>query len=583
MNLSLRHILIGLSIMAAVPSTIALDLPIKRINGKDYYYYQVKRNESLLSIAEDLGVTREDILRNNPGASDGVRVGMKIYLPVSEFAESDKSKGGMSAGEQNLRYKVQKGETLFGIAYRFDITPEDIVALNPGANKGVKGGDILLLPVKGAGSIPAVAENVSSQAPVKTAEQVKEHTAEVPETVVEEEPREEVVATATESVAENENTEIIEVVEDTVQAEKANIAVLMPLMLNENNPDKHTRASNDFIRGFMLGMKSMSDQAGPVDLHIYDTQNSLERTLDILKGDELKDVDVVISPKEAGSMKQVLEATAESEAYVLNLFSAQDTTYLENPRSIKTYIPAMLMYEKAAQALIDMYEDYTPVFLIAKSGKTEKLPFTNYLRERFAEAEVQPIDLVFDSMLSSEDLLSLDRTGKYIFIPSSGSHAEFNKFARALVTLRDEFADPSSIGLFGYPDWTTFRGESAERLHQLGATIYSRFYEDEYSPETRKFISDFTEAYGVKPIEQVPSQALLGYDSARYLLTNLKANKGVFTPEESAAFKGLQSTFMFVTADEEVANDDIRTTGLVNQALYIIKFLPGEQVSVQVL
>ena len=81
--------------------------------------------------------------------------------------------------------------------------------------------------------------------------------------------------------------------------------------------------------------------------------------MDILKGDELKDVDVVISPKEAGSMKQVLEATAESEAYVLNLFSAQDTTYLENPRSIKTYIPAMLMYEKAAQALIDMYEDYT--------------------------------------------------------------------------------------------------------------------------------------------------------------------------------------------------------------------------------
>lgn len=50
------------------------------------------------------------------------------------------------------------------------------------------------------------------------------------------------------------------------------------------------------------------------------------------------------------------------------------------------------------------------MFLIAKSGKTEKLPFTNYLRERFAEAEVQPIDLVFDSMLSSEDLLSLDRT-----------------------------------------------------------------------------------------------------------------------------------------------------------------------------
>lgn len=581
MNLSLRHILIGLSIMAALPSAIALDLPVKRINGKDYYYYQVQRNESLLSIAEDLGVTREDILRNNPGASDGVRVGMKLYLPVSEFAESDKTKAGMSAGEQTLRYKVQKGETLFGIAYRFDITPEDIVALNPGANKGVKGGDILNLPVKD-GSMPVVAESSAVSAPAKSAEPVEQPVVVETEPAAEEHVAETVDA-ETEPVAENQNTEIIEVVEDTVQAEKANIAVLMPLMLNENNPDKHTRASNDFIRGFMLGIKSMSDQAGPVDLHIYDTENSLEKTINILKGDELKDVDVVISPEEAGSMKQVLDATADSEAYVLNLFSAQDTTYLENPRSIKTYIPAMLMYEKAAQALIDMYEDYTPVFLIAKSGKTEKLPFTNYLRERFAEAEVQPLDLVFDSMLSSDDLLSLDRTGKYLFIPSSGSHAEFNKFSRALVALRDEFADPSSIGLFGYPDWTTFRGESAERLHQLGATIYSRFYEDENSPETRSFITDFTEAYGVKPIEQVPSQALLGYDSARYLLTNLKANKGVFTPEESAAYQGLQSTFMFVTADEEVANDDIRTTGPVNQALYIIKFLPGAQVSVQVL
>ncbi len=576
----------GLALAVAVPAASALDLPVKRINGKDYYYYMVQRNESLLSIAEKLGVTRDDILRNNPGASDGVRNGMRLYLPVDEFAETDKSKAGVSASGEALRYKVQKGETLFGIAYRFDITPDAIVALNPGANGGVSAGDILLIPAKGVDA-EKLADNSIAQEVAPAAEVTEVTTATTP--VEESVPETAVVETTAEGAAEepvraSENIEIVEIVDDSTEVEKSTIAVLLPLMLEKGHQDKMARSASDFVRGFMLGINTMSENSAPVDLKVYDTNNSPEEIRAILGKPELQDVDVVISPEEAGAVKLVLDATTSSGAYVLNLFSAQDTSYLESPRAIQTYIPAALMYEKAAQALIDMYDDYTPVFLISKGGRSEKLPFTNYLREQFAASGVVPVELVFDSMLSSDDLQSLDREGKYVFIPASGSLTEFNKFSRALVNLRDEYADPTAIALFGYPDWTTFLGESAERLHQLGATIYSRFYCDETSLATHQFMTKFFEQYGVKPIEQqVPSQAMLGYDAARFLLTNLKANAGIFTPEDKEPFKGLQSTFMFVTADEEPGNDDVRTTGPVNQALYIIKFMPGEQVSVQVL
>lgn len=576
----------GLALAVAVPAASALDLPVKRINGKDYYYYMVQRNESLLSIAEKLGVTRDDILRNNPGASDGVRNGMRLYLPVEEFAETDKSKAGVSASGETLRYKVQKGETLFGIAYRFDITPDAIVALNPGANGGVSAGDILLIPAKGVDA-EKLADNSIAQDVAPVAEVTEVATAATP--VEESAPETAVVETTAEGAAEepvraSENIEIVEVVDDSTEVEKSTIAVLLPLMLEKGHQDKMARSASDFVRGFMLGINTMSENSAPVDLKVYDTNNSPEEIRAILGKPELQEVDVVISPEEAGAVKLVLDATTSSGAYVLNLFSAQDTSYLESPRAIQTYIPAALMYEKAAQALIDMYDDYTPVFLISKGGRSEKLPFTNYLREQFAASGVVPVELVFDSMLSSDDLQSLDREGKHVFIPASGSLTEFNKFSRALVNLRDEYADPTAIALFGYPDWTTFLGESAERLHQLGATIYSRFYCDETSLATHQFMTKFFEQYGVKPIEQqVPSQAMLGYDAAKFLLTNLKANAGIFTPEDKEPFKGLQSTFMFVTADEEPGNDDVRTTGPVNQALYIIKFMPGEQVSVQVL
>ena len=572
----------GLALAVAVPAASALDLPVKRINGKDYYYYMVQRNESLLSIAEKLGVTRDDILRNNPGASDGVRNGMRLYLPVEEFAETDKSKAGVSASGETLRYKVQKGETLFGIAYRFDITPDAIVALNPGANGGVSAGDILLIPAKGVDAEKLADNSIAQEvAPAAEVTEVTTATTPVEESVPETATAEGVVE---EPVRASENIEIVEVVDDSTEVEKSTIAVLLPLMLEKGHQDKMARSASDFVRGFMLGVNTMSENSVPVDLKVYDTNNSPEEIRAILGKPELQDVDVVISPEEAGAVKLVLDATTSSGAYVLNLFSAQDTSYLESPRAIQTYIPAALMYEKAAQALIDMYDDYTPVFLISKGGRSEKLPFTNYLREQFAASGVVPVELVFDSMLSSDDLQSLDREGKYVFIPASGSLTEFNKFSRALVNLRDEYADPTAIALFGYPDWTTFLGESAERLHQLGATIYSRFYCDETSLATHQFMTKFFEQYGVKPIEQqVPSQAMLGYDAARFLLTNLKANAGIFTPEDREPFKGLQSTFMLVTADEEPGNDDIRTTGPVNQALYIIKFMPGEQVSVQVL
>ncbi len=588
MNLSFRHILTGLALALIVPASVALDLPVKRINGKDYYFYSVQRNESLLSIADKLGITRDDILRNNPGAADGVRQGMKLYFPVKEFAETDETKPGLSASGKTVRYKVQKGETLFGIAYRFDVTPDAIIALNPSANTGVSAGDILLIPTHGA-NIAAAPQDVAAEAPATVKENKPSRPdeaapVEVAPVVTDTQTPEQTAAAEPQPAEQTGNIEIVEIDNDSVEAEKSTIAILLSLMLDEDRQNKQARSATDFARGFMLGINTLSEHSTPVDLKIYDTKGLQSEIKSILSRPELKNADVIIAPEESGALPITLDATAGTDTYVLNLFSAQDTTYLTNSRAIQTYIPAALMYEKAAQALMDMYDDYTPVFLISKGGRSEKLPFTNYLRQQFDAADIEPVEVAYESMLSADDLTDLDRTGKYVFIPASGSLNEFNKFSRALVNLRDEFADPTAIALFGYPDWTTFLGDAAERLHQLGATIYSRFYCDETALDTRRFTADFVNQYGVKPLEQqVPSQAILGYDTARFLLTNLKANDGVFSPEDNEPFRGLQSTFMLVTADEEPTDDEIRTTGPVNQALYIIKFLTGDQVSVQVL
>ena len=68
-----RHIFSVALALSLSGTAMALDLPVKTINGKDYYYYAVKRGDTVLSIARAIGVTRDDIVRYSPSAWDLLR------------------------------------------------------------------------------------------------------------------------------------------------------------------------------------------------------------------------------------------------------------------------------------------------------------------------------------------------------------------------------------------------------------------------------------------------------------------------------------------------------------------------------
>ncbi|MDE6300767.1 MAG: LysM peptidoglycan-binding domain-containing protein [Muribaculaceae bacterium] len=579
--------------------TSALDLPVRRIQGRDYYIYNVKRGENIYDIAESLGVSKNDIVKFNPFAEDGLRQGHTLFLPVEEFAEENPSHNGITESENGtmLRYKVEKGETLFGIAYKFGVTPDAIAELNPGANAGVRPGMMLNIP---AGDMDADTQPSTEMTEPASVEVEKTYT-DIPEPEPQEMgitpvnrplvavlPGEEPVDTFTSVPPLPEREARLTPVDPGLviktpdeEAVESTIALLLPLTLNRevSEMSRTERSAADFARGFLMGIEVEKDNATPVTVKMLDTENSAERLHSILNPDSLAEADVIIAPENLGSLAEILPVADRLDSYVLNLFAVADTSYVTDPLVLQANIPAPLMYEKAAETLLASYSEHIPVFLISKGGKGEKLPFTNYLRQLYASMGVEPMDLVYEGMLTSADVENLDTENSYVFIPASGALTEFNKFARTLATLRENAADPTSIAVWGYPDWTTFRGDNLEMLHRLGATIYSRFYCDENSQAVRDFEKSFREYYGCEPVEQVPSQAIMGYDTARFLLHNLRENSGAFTPEQQPLFQGLQNSFLFITDNEDPENH----AGPVNHVLYIVTFLPGDAVSVAVI
>ncbi len=56
-------------------------------------------------------------------------------------------------GQNLIKHKVAKGETITKIAQKYSVTPSDIYKVNPDASKGVEENTILLIPNKGANAI----------------------------------------------------------------------------------------------------------------------------------------------------------------------------------------------------------------------------------------------------------------------------------------------------------------------------------------------------------------------------------------------------------------------------------------------
>ena len=586
MNALLRRVVLGTMALCTSMAAMPLDLPVKRINGKDMYYYAVRRGDTVYGLSSKLGISRDDIIRNNPSAADGLRQGVTLYFPVSEYR--DKGIPGNSpttdtAGGATFTYKVQRGETLFGLSHRFGTTPDAIIALNPQSNDGIKAGEYLIIPGNNPEAATAETREAAPQ-PSTSAPQAAPVAA--AETVVISQPVAD-SGTVTEAVAESADTSASSPIVIESQIPTGSIAVLLPLMLDEETPSKQALRATDFVRGLMLAARDMGSDGSPVKINVHDTKGSLSRIASLMSQPEIADADVIIAPDDEASLAAVVKG-ASPEAYVFNILAVQDTLYLTHDNVVQANIPHDEMYAAAVRGLMETYEGYTPVFLISKGGRSDKLAFTQAARAEYERRGFMPMEIAFEGTLQQRDLEALDPAGKYVFIPGSGSLSEFNKFARALKTYRENSADPSSIALFGYPEWTIYRNEAAELLHSLEATFYSRFYADATSEGVSDFNRRFTLAFGSEPMDVVPSQALLGYDTARYLITDIRDNQGVYTPELPVEYTGLQSAWRLRSGrpDDEaapVSADTEADNGAINTALYLITYLPGNGVATRIL
>ena len=137
--------------------------------GQRFVKHRVAAGETLTALTRRYRVTLDQLTAANPQIKNGLGVGQIVFVPrpagrtaAPATAKAPAAAAATATGSVPARYTVAKGETLFGIARKFQLTPEELIRLNKlPAGGAVRVGQQLLLTATEAGT-PAAATTAAA-------------------------------------------------------------------------------------------------------------------------------------------------------------------------------------------------------------------------------------------------------------------------------------------------------------------------------------------------------------------------------------------------------------------------------------
>ena len=535
----LKIIAIAGAIAASALLAGAQSLPVRTIGEKQYYTYTVKAGDTLYSLQDKLNISRSEILKHNPTAADGLTPGAILIFPID---------APRTSAATVTRYTVKGNETIFGIANQFHVKADDIIALNPQASEGVEKGMTLIIPGKdlATATTAKTATTATSVTSDTSATSDTPATSDIP---------------ATSDTPDTSVTSVLSDSSSVAASDSIRVLLALPLMSAEEKLGRLASIYNEFTRGFLLGASELTASGErPVSIKVFDTSLLAPDAAAFARAD------AVIAAESENALTQAAHYAGD-DAQVFNIFNVQDDSYESQPRMFQANISQPLMYDKAIAWLIASNPGYTVVILNREGSKAEKMPFVSALRQKLTADGIDMMEINYSGKLTEEDLEPIAPDGNYLFIPTSGSMSDLNHFGPAIQHMRDTDANPDRLRTFGYPDWIALRGEPQGLLHQLEAMYYSRYAFTDLQPAAMNVLNDYTRWYGSEPSETFPNPALLGYDTARYIIIGVRDRGSIDAlMQDASPIVGIQSVFAPVKAASGRG-------GHVNGALFGIRCL----------
>lgn len=485
--------------------------------GRAFYKHQVKEGQDLQAISRAYEIPRRVIAKFNEDLLiDSYLVGQTILVPV------------YYPSKPFLQHDMKRGETLYFISKKYGIPLETIFRHNPDAREGVNHRDELKIPVKIEKQQDAEQPQDSTKIYVVEAENESlyyiakklgvriETLIDANEGVMWYPEKGDTIRVPFAALPEEEEEEQEEKAycEDyTYDGEILKIALLFPFHTEANYQEDTLRSSSSEIRlsgdtdkffqyyqGLLLALDSMRRKGVSVHLYTYDTRNSEVRTKQIMRKEEMSDMDMVLGPAYSKPFTAAAEIARKREIPLVAPLSRKQGFLENNPYAVKIKPDETSYIRKMAQYLVNYWDENFIVLHDDSFRERERLKiWRDELVEAFTgnrkinDVVYKEINLRDQEMQAIEGALSVGMNN-IVMIPST-----HEPFVTDVINKLHFLFEKYNIMVVGQEEWGEFRGINLEYFHELQVHYPDFLFLDFDEARVKRVCNHFNRVYGYDP------------------------------------------------------------------------------------
>ncbi|MDH6358780.1 LysM domain-containing protein [Parabacteroides sp. PF5-9] len=506
------------------------DVAVAPIDAHDdgYTYHTIQPKETLYSLSVRYTIPATDIMEANPGLSvETFTIGKTIRIPATRIETLPTTE--IQTVTKEIDYKIQRKETMYSICRKFNISSNELIALNPQLRSGLKTGMVIRIPVQ----------------------------------------TEETVTTEPVPLQEGEVNALLTEPKRIKKVDRLRVALLLPFMVNDLVPSANTARFIEYYEGLLLSIDSLRSLGSSIELSVFDIGNDTRKLNETLREEAVLNAHLIIGAVQSEQIKPVADFAQKHDIKYIIPFTSRNDDVLSNASVYQVNTPHSYLYSNAAFAGCNLFANDN-IIIVNIMDKEEKMDFIKTFKSEMLNQNIPFKELVYKSETFAMDIQQLLLPDKRnIVLPTSASLEALNKIKAPLRTLTEPSVIEERIGytihLFGYPEWQTYTRDCLEDFFALNTYIYSNFYAENLSPDVQRFYVKYKNWYSKNLINTYPKYGILGFDTGMFFLDAMRKYGLDFENHlGQIRYKGLQTNFNF----ERVNN----WGGFINTNIFIVQY-----------
>jgi LysM repeat protein len=485
--------------------------PVKRsnnqisINGKNYFLHEVQGGQTLFGISREYQVSEEEIIKLNPDlGKKSIFHGLVLRIPDMGTTSSTTE---YKTANKNIFHTVLPKENLYSLSRQYGIKVDDIREANPEIKGGLKIGMVIRIPEEKITIVQKTA--VPAEIIIKA------------DTIV---PGKEAMG--------NEAGLPCQVDPSPHSGDNFRMAVLLPLNIPLNDTLTYSDALKpehfrfyEFLEGIYLAIDSMKSEGFNLTLEVFDTERNPEKIKSLIRGNLLKEADLIIGPVFPNEIEIVAPYSKANGIPMVSPFSTYDAAR-DNPYGFQVRNKLPQQVELAVDYLGSKYDHN--IIVIGRLDEKADPEFQRFLgnlgtaissQDPAKEAKFETIYYSETSRtfsngnrgnVSLNSILSASLPDYFILT------SENEVFITEVVNELYQLSASRNITVFGLNQWV-FSAIDLVNLYNINLELYSDFedenpFVDFSDPRVLDFCRKYNDNWNIEPSKY----SFQGFDIAYY-------------------------------------------------------------------